>query len=77
MEPCQWPNPGDTVVLKEMPHGLVDGLPTEDKVAIAAIIGKPVRLSRYDESGRAVLEFTDNDGWLHFIYVRPEAISIA
>jgi hypothetical protein len=51
------PKPGDTVVLLEIPPGLLDGLPTEDQEAIAEAVGKPIRLNDYDENGRAELEF--------------------
>lgn len=53
------PKPGETVVLKGIPPGLLDGLPNEDQRAIRAIVGKPVHLVEYDEDGRAELEFDD------------------
>ena len=71
------PKPGDTVVLKELPGGLLDGLPAEDQQAISAIVGKPIRLNEYDEAGRAELEFTDCGGGIHFIYVSPDALRTA
>ena len=63
------PQPGDMVVLTRLPLGLRDGLPCEDQDAIAAIIGKPVLLSEYEDAGRAELEFTDDRGTIHYIYV--------
>lgn len=77
MEIDHRPEPGDTVVLREMPQGLVDGLPIKDQRAIADILGEPVRLSGYDDDGRAILEFNDRDDEVHFIFVRPDTISIA
>ena len=71
------PLPGDTVVLREAPSGLLDGLPTEDRRAISEIVGKPVQLNEYDDAGRAELEFTDRDGVMHFIYVNPDLICAA
>ena len=68
------PMPGDPVVLEEVPQGLLDGLPKEDQQAISEIVGKPIRLNKYDEDGRAELEFTDQLGVIHFIYVRPESL---
>ena len=75
------PKPGDTVVLKSVPPGLLDGLPEEDQRAIEAIVGKPVLLVEYDEDGRAELEFDDPfDGvpgtcnHTHSIWVAPEFI---
>ena len=71
------PMPGDTVVLGELPRGLLDGLPEEDQQAISEITGKPVRLNEYDNDGRAELEFIDQEGTIHFIYVSEQAIRIA
>jgi hypothetical protein len=68
------PIPGDFVVLEEVPQGLLDGLPKEDQQAISEIAGKPIRLNKYDEDGRGELEFTDQHGAIHFIYVRPEVL---
>jgi hypothetical protein len=68
------PKPGTRVVLKSVPPGFLDDLPESDQRAIAAIVGKPVRLLEYDEMDRAELEFTDESGDLHFIYVTPEFI---
>lgn len=64
-------------MLRECPNGLLDDLPTADQKAISAIIGKIVRLIGYDDDGRAELEFTDADGVIHFLFVRPEFIGVA
>lgn len=77
LETRRKPLPGDTVVMGEVPHGLLDGLPLEDQHAIRAIVGKPIRLNEYDDEGRAELEFTDSDGSIHFVYVSPDVISTA
>jgi hypothetical protein len=71
------PKPGDRVILKECPAGLLDDLPAADQQAISTIIGKPVQLNEYDVDGRAELEFTDADGVIHFLFVRPEFIGVA
>lgn len=70
--PKQKPKPGDMVVLKELPPGLLDNLPGEDQEAITDIVGKPILLCEYDDDGRAELEFTDRKGLIHFIYVNPD-----
>ena len=70
------PMPGDNVTLCEVPQGLLDGLPKEDQRAISEIVGKAVRLNDYDDAGRAELEFIDNEGVIHFIYVNPDFIRI-
>jgi hypothetical protein len=67
------PRPGDKVVLTEVPPGMLDGLPEEDRQAIAEIVGKPILLIDYDD-GRAELEFKDRNGEIHFVYVSPEFI---
>ena len=69
--------PGDLVILRECPAGLEEDLPAADQQAISAIIGKPVRLNKYEDDGRAELEFTDADGVIHFLFVRPEFIGVA
>jgi hypothetical protein len=68
------PNPGDTVVLTQVPPGLLDGLPLEDQQGIREVVGKPLLLSEYDDAGRAELEFKDRNGVIHFIYVDPAFI---
>ena len=72
------PEPGEMVLLKSIPPGLVDGLPQDDQNAIVAIIGKPVLLVGYDDDGRAELHFDDPfDGGAddyshtHAIWVAP------
>jgi hypothetical protein len=64
------------VILGTIPAGLIDGLPPEDQAAILEVVGKPVRLSGYDDLGRAELEFTDSLGTIHFIYVNPTSLRI-
>ena len=68
------PNPGDTVVLMQVPAGLLNDLPSEDQEAIRDAVGKPIKLNDYDEAGRAELEFKDRDGILHYMYVQPRYI---
>ncbi|HEV2116366.1 MAG TPA: hypothetical protein VGR48_10100 [Terriglobales bacterium] len=69
------PPTGNMVVLKELPPGLIDGLPREDQIAISDVVGKEVLLVEYDEDGRAELEFTDPHGVIHSIYVDPRYIA--
>lgn len=69
------PRAGEKVVLVAIPPGLLDGLRDEDQRAINAIMGKPVKLCGYDDSGRAELEFDDPcDDSSHTIWVAPEFI---
>jgi len=67
------PKPGQKVILKTLPPGFIDDLPTEDQQAISAVVGKQIRLNRY-EDGRAELEFTDAEDVIHVIYVDPSFI---
>ncbi|HEX6505612.1 MAG TPA: hypothetical protein VF011_20385 [Terriglobales bacterium] len=68
------PTPGQTVTLRALPKGFVDDLPEEDQRAMTAVVGRRIRLNRYEEDGRAELEFTDGNGIIHFVYVDPKYI---
>lgn len=70
------PQPGDTVVLIEIPPSMLGDLPLEDQQAILEAVGKPLRLNEYDDDGRAELEFTDSSGVIHFIWVKPDCIKV-
>jgi hypothetical protein len=70
------PKPGDTVILVDVPPGMLSRLPKEDQEAIKEVVGKPVMLNEYDDAGRAELEFKDRGGEIHFIYVAPEFIKL-
>lgn len=71
------PVPGDHVLLKILPPGLLDGLPARDRRAISAIVGKTVLLVEYDDAGRAELEFVDEQNHNHSIWVDPQFIESA
>jgi len=70
-------NLGEMVVLKKLPLGFLDDLPKEDQVAISAVVGKAMVLKGFDKDGRAELEFAEENGTIHFIYVNPEFVSRA
>jgi hypothetical protein len=64
------PKAGDTVLLKGLPPGFVDDLPPSEQIAITKVVGTPVLLLRYDEDGRAELEFRDEEsGTIHSVFV--------
>jgi hypothetical protein len=67
------PKPRSEVILAKLPLGLLDGLPEEDQKAISAIVGAPIKLSGYD-NGRLVLEFVEDSGTIHSIYVDRQYI---
>jgi len=64
---------GDSVIITELPVGFLDDLPSEDRQAITAVIGKAILLKKYDDD-RAELEFTDEKGRIHFIYLNQSLI---
>jgi hypothetical protein len=68
------PKPGSMAVLTQLPPGMLNDLPIEDQKAISEIVGKPILLCGYDDSGKAELEFKDGQRVIHFIYVTSEFI---
>ncbi len=62
---------GDEVVLSEAPLALLNGLPKKDQLAIKAQVGKRLKLNEFDNYGNAELEFLDEGGGIHFIWVEP------
>ena len=71
------PKPGESVVLTQIPQGMLDDLPPEDQRAIIEVVGKPILLNEYDDAGRVELEFKDSEGQIHYIFVAPEFIRAA
>jgi len=67
---------GSKVILNTLPPDLLRGLPEEDQAAIRAIIGRPVTLAGYS-FGEAELEFVDNAGDSHSIWVEPSLLRAA
>jgi hypothetical protein len=65
------PKPGEMLVLTKLPPGFLDDLPKEDQLAISSVVGQAIILNRYDEDGRAELQFAEENGTIHFIYVSP------
>ena len=65
---------GDHVVLLNASEELLGDLPSEDKAAIQAQVGKSVEVHGFDEHGHAELEFTGLDGTMHFIWVKGSAL---
>lgn len=65
--------PGDLVVILNVPYTLLAGLPDDDQDAIKSIIGKPVTFAGISY-GQAELEFSDNQGDVHTIWVDADKI---
>jgi hypothetical protein len=68
--------PGSLVILTKAPATLLRGLPPEDKKAIKSIIGKPITLAGFSY-GQAELEFRDDEGGYHSIWVETNFIKPA
>ena len=68
--------PGSRVLLTAAPPALLEGLPPEDQNAIIAAVGKPILLLRYDQDGRAELEFKDTEGVIHSVFVDPSLLRV-
>jgi len=66
--------PGDSVVLTEIPLGLLDGLPEDDQQAIVEAADHPMLLCEYSDGETAELRFADARGYIHFIYVHRKHI---
>lgn len=60
---------GDVVLLVKVPDSLLSGLPVEDQDAIRSQIGKVLKVDAFDNYGNAEVEFVDNNGDLHTIWV--------
>jgi len=68
---------GQKAILTALPAGFLDDLPEEDQRAISAVVGTPVSLVGFDDIGRAELEFQEQDGTFHTIFVAQEFIQPA
>lgn len=60
---------GDSVKVIDIPAWLPQGLPEEDQIAIWSQIGKTLVIQGFSEDGDAELEFADNDGHIHTIWI--------
>jgi hypothetical protein len=66
--------PGQKVILTALPPGFLDDLPEEDQRAISAVVGTRIRLRGFDDVGRAELEFQEQNGTFHTIFVARKFI---
>ncbi len=65
---------GAKVKLIKAPSWLIAGLPVEDIAAIEFITGKAVEVVGFDSYGHAELDFTDQSGNFHSIWVEPACL---
>jgi len=68
---------GASVILEELPPGLLDGLPEEDQKAISAIVGVPIRFLTFDKDGRPELQFVEEHGTIHSIFVDRKHLKLS
>lgn len=65
---------GSSVLFIFAPNELLSGLPLDDQIAIKSQAGKIMTVQGFDSLGNVELEFSDCEGILHFIYVKPECL---
>lgn len=65
--------PGDLVIILAVPPTLLSGLPEDDQIAIRSVIGKPVKFAGL-AYGQAEVEFRDNNGDEHTIWIDADQI---
>ena len=63
--------------MDKLPPGLIDGLPEEDQKAILAIVGIPIRFTGIEKGGRVRLEFVEQNGTMHAIFVDRQYVKAA
>ena len=62
---------GCNVILLSIPHGLTDGLPSPDVIAITEQIGSKVRVDSITSNELVEVDFFDKFGDYHSIWVEP------
>lgn len=65
---------GDSVKVIEIPVRLPQGLPEEDQIAIRDQIGKVSIIQGFNQDGYAELEFIDNAGHIHTIWIESHCL---
>ncbi len=65
---------GDSVRVIEIPVRLPLGLPEEDQIAIHDQIGKALIIQGFNQDGYAELEFIDNAGHIHTMWIEPHCL---
>lgn len=65
---------GDSVKVIDIPAWLPQGLPEEDQIAICSQIGKTLIIQGFNGDGDAELEFVNNNGHIHTIWIKPHCL---
>lgn len=60
---------GDLAIVREIPSGLLAGLPQEDQEAISAQLGSALSIDSFSPGDEAELEFVDDSGIHHSIWL--------
>jgi hypothetical protein len=64
----------DVVTLEEVSQGLLRGLPPEDQLAIKQQVGKTLEIVGFNDQGYPELEFVDQSGVYHTIWVENTCV---
>ncbi len=64
----------DAVTLEEASQGLLRGLPPEDQLAIKQQVGKELEIVGFNDQGYPELEFVDQSGVYHTIWVENTCV---
>jgi hypothetical protein len=67
---------GNSVAIRKIPQELISGLPNEDQAAILACLDRIFSISDFDAYGHVEIEFTDAEGVLHTIWIRPDCLEL-
>ena len=65
---------GDHVKIIDIPERLTAGLPKEDVVAINSQVGKVLIVQGFEKNGSVELEFIDDAGHFHTIWIEPSCL---
>lgn len=66
---------GDYVRIVDIPEEIPEGLPEEDQIAIRAQVGKIMVIQDFNNDGAAELEFVDDAGHIHTIWIDPDCLA--
>ena len=64
----------DIVRIERIPEELLRGLPDEDQEAIKGCLGQHLTISGFDSYGNSEIEFIDEKGNTHTIWVRTDCL---
>jgi hypothetical protein len=64
----------DTVLVQRIPEELLKDLPAEDQDAINGCLGQFLTIVSFDSYGHAEIEFTDQQGNFHTIWIHTNCL---